>query len=171
MTTSIHLNAGIYAIENVINDTVYLGQAIDVEKRWRQHVLGLNKRTHFNRLLQADWNKYGQAAFKFSVLEYCAVETLTEREQHYLDIHVSTGYCYNIARNVHTPAKGSRGALFENSLSRFSNEEMLVLLNEYKTVDKVAKIIGTSMGTLFLYLQRNGFKKVVTYRYFIAETK
>lgn len=151
--------SGIYIIQNVINDNEYIGQAINIEKRWVTHRTDLNSRRHANRYLQADWIKYGEDAFQFRVLEYCDTYHLTEREQHHLDAHAREGYCYNIARNASSPYKGLRLSKFDRT---YSTGELLALLNEHKTVAAVAEIIGMSEANLFRNLQRRGFKKIVT---------
>lgn len=98
--------SGIYVIQNTKNGKVYIGQAQDFQYRWKKHRYELTKGTHKNQHLQAAWNKYGEKTFKFYVLEYCAVEMLTEREQHFIDIYKPKGMCYNIAGDVRAPNRG-----------------------------------------------------------------
>lgn len=94
--------SGIYIIVNVKSNKVYIGQAQNISKRWGYHRRGLKHSKHANRHLQAAWNKYGEEAFVFKVLEYCAIEQLDEREQHYLDTYMPKGICYNLAPEVGT---------------------------------------------------------------------
>jgi len=97
--------SGIYIIHNKKTGYVYIGQAGDIPKRWKSHVQALNKKVHANRPLQTAWNEYGESAFKFKVLEYCAIDDLNSRETHYLTIHMARGICYNIksGANSHKP--------------------------------------------------------------------
>lgn len=97
--------SGIYVILNKKNGKVYIGQAVDFRRRWINHKAALRNNYHGNRHLQAAWNKYGEKPFKFQKLEYCAIEQLDEREQHYLDIYMSKGLCYNIAKDVKSPVQ------------------------------------------------------------------
>lgn len=94
--------SGIYVILNVKSRKIYLGQAQSIRKRWDDHRSALNRNKHKNRHLQAAWNKYGADSFKFQILEYCSVETLSEREQHYLNIYMPKGLCYNLSPEVGT---------------------------------------------------------------------
>ena len=71
---------GIYCIENKINGMRYVGRAKHIEKRWRTHKSQLRKGNHVNRYLQRAWNKYGEAAFDFYVLEECLPDDLREAE-------------------------------------------------------------------------------------------
>jgi len=61
--------SGIYAIINCVNGKVYVGSAVDIKRRWIRHVHRLRVGTHTNPILQAAWNKYGEFAFDFFVLE------------------------------------------------------------------------------------------------------
>jgi len=61
--------SGIYAILNVTNGKLYIGSAVDIKRRWIRHVHRLRVGTHTNPILQAAWNKYGEVAFDFFVLE------------------------------------------------------------------------------------------------------
>jgi hypothetical protein len=54
---------GVYGIRNRINGKVYVGSASkSLAGRIRGHLSGLTKGTHFNRHLQAAWNRYGATA-------------------------------------------------------------------------------------------------------------
>jgi group I intron endonuclease len=99
-------NSGIYIIRNLKNGKFYLGQTQDLHHRWQSHRQKLRGGNHRNRHLQASWNKYGEKAFKFLILEYCTVEQLDEREQHYLNIYIDKGMCYNVARDARVFSRG-----------------------------------------------------------------
>ena len=71
---------GIYSIKNIKNDKIYIGKSIDIYKRWNQHKLQLRKNEHHSKSLQADWNKYGEDAFEFSIIEECETEKLNKME-------------------------------------------------------------------------------------------
>lgn len=60
---------GIYAITNAVSGTVYIGQAVNIRKRWEVHRCTLEKGKHRNNYLQRAWIKYGPHSFQFSVLE------------------------------------------------------------------------------------------------------
>lgn len=96
----------IYVILNTQNNKVYIGQSINLRKRWRNHKTSLRRGDHPNRHLQAAWNKYGEKSFKFKKLEYCLIEEIDAREQHYLDIYMPRGMCYNNAIDAKVPARG-----------------------------------------------------------------
>jgi group I intron endonuclease len=77
---------GIYKILNQTNGKIYIGSAVNLSTRWREHVWQLRRSIHSNRHLQSAWIKYGEDAFGFEVLEKVDdEEKLVEREQFYLD--------------------------------------------------------------------------------------
>lgn len=64
---------------------MYVGSATWLGKRCNTHFWDLKKNKHPNIILQRAYNKYGAANFTFSVLEYCSVDKLIEREQYWID--------------------------------------------------------------------------------------
>ena len=71
---------GIYCIENLANGKCYVGQAVDVYKRWNEHRRDLNEDKHKNNHLQNAWKKYKEHNFKFYILELCLRSDLNNRE-------------------------------------------------------------------------------------------
>lgn len=88
--------SGIYEIRNTANGKFYIGSSNNIRLRWNGHRAKLKNNTHANPHLQAAWNIYGETLFSFTILEYCPVSELQEREQHYLDSSDKTAL-YNIA--------------------------------------------------------------------------
>lgn len=74
-------DSGIYEILNLRNGKRYVGSAVDIEQRWREHRWGLNGQRHANRHLQSSWVKHGESAFSFRIIELCEPGLLIEREQ------------------------------------------------------------------------------------------
>jgi len=60
---------GIYKITNSNNGKVYIGESLDIERRWDEHKLDLENGTHDSFKLQNDYNEYGKNNFMFEVLE------------------------------------------------------------------------------------------------------
>lgn len=109
---------GIYKIINLINNKVYIGQPVNIEKRWYGHKQDLIKQYHNNKHLQNAWNKYGENSFKFEVIEECNEEELNEREIYWIDYY---GGC-NSENTYNQRAGGlSGGKLSENTKEKISN--------------------------------------------------
>lgn len=77
--------SGIYQITNRQNGNRYVGSAMNLSRRWILHVRRLNDKKHHCHHLQAAWNLYGCDCFSFSVIEYCDIDKLIEREQYFID--------------------------------------------------------------------------------------
>lgn len=92
-----HKISGIYAIENKLNGHRYIGSSIRVSIRFSEHRFALRNNKHFSQHLQAAWNKYGESAFEFRVLEEVLPESLKEFEQLYIDTLLPE---YNIQKEV-----------------------------------------------------------------------
>lgn len=63
------LKSGVYLIFNTRNGKAYVGSSRNIQRRWSQHRAELRGNRHFSHFLQRDWNKHGEEAFEFRVLE------------------------------------------------------------------------------------------------------
>lgn len=76
------LRTGVYCIKNTVNQKVYVGSAArSFRKRWRQHLWCLRKGTHHCQYLQNAWNKHGESAFEFHVIELCDPHICVQQER------------------------------------------------------------------------------------------
>lgn len=102
------MNSGIYLITNIENNKVYIGSALDLKKRWMLHCSALRRGVHHNSHLQFAWNKYGEDAFEFGVLEYLDnLEELHLAEQFWMDIYREEGKeLYNYGLAARSPMLG-----------------------------------------------------------------
>ena len=87
------IKSGIYRIE-LGNANYYIGSAVNLIKRERQHHRELKCGKHRNSRMQRCWDKHG--VFEFVVLEECATDALIIREQFYLDHHAGNSKMANI---------------------------------------------------------------------------
>jgi group I intron endonuclease len=87
---------GIYKIENKINGNVYIGQSIDIAKRFRRHIGNLDKNIHTNTHLQKAWSKYGKDNFFFDIIETCSKSSLNKREIFYIKEFKNETTLYNL---------------------------------------------------------------------------
>ena len=110
---------GIYKIQNTINNKVYIGQAVDIEDRWRNHLSSLRSNSHANTHLQNSFNYYGENAFIFSIIEECSVDVLTRQEQFWIDYYGGV----NSAKNYNQRDAGSHGAHSEESKRKISESQ------------------------------------------------
>lgn len=71
---------GVYLIRCSESGKVYVGQTVDLERRKRDHIRSLRKGEHHNGYLQRAFDKYGEGAFEFSVLQECTIAELDSAE-------------------------------------------------------------------------------------------
>lgn len=77
---------GIYKITNIINHKSYIGQSINIEKRWYEHKCKAfcKKDVSYNSALHHGFRKYGVENFSFEILEECHSELLDLKEREYI---------------------------------------------------------------------------------------
>ena len=88
------MKSGIYIITNTTNNKRYVGSAVNLKKRLRQHRGDLRRGDHKNPHLQSAWNKYGEDTFVFDVIERWETEYLISMEQWWMNMLLPE---YNIA--------------------------------------------------------------------------
>lgn len=108
----IYRQSGIYSITNKINGYRYIGKSKNVAIRLSQHKSLLRNNHHTYRngelsLLQKAWNKYGENAFDFKIIEFCEVNKLNEREQYWIDYYQCNHSKY---RQGYNATDGGEGA-------------------------------------------------------------
>ena len=97
--------SGIYII--TINDKIYIGSAICLNRRWKEHQNNLKKNKHENQFLQNAWNKYKEATFE--IICNCPKFCLLGMEQYYIDKHWDKKInCFNISKNSKAPMEGRK---------------------------------------------------------------
>ena len=78
---------GIYKIENLINHKCYVGQSVDINRRWNDHKRRYNieEEMNYDYPIYRAFRKYGIENFSFVVLEECLQEELNEKEIYYIE--------------------------------------------------------------------------------------
>lgn len=163
-----NLNTGIYEILNVKNGRRYIGSAVNVSKRWREHLRQLEEGKHHSRFMQRCWNKNGSDCFVFRVVLACDKENLLMYEQAFLDFHApeynsakvagsQLGYRHSEATRAKmrasrpkgfSPMKGRRHK--DSTKQKISESKTGVKLGSYSRdrVEKTAAAMRKSKGAL-----------------------
>ena len=87
---------GIYKITNKLTGLSYIGQAVNVADRWKQHVkCGLGIDTPSQNKLYKAMLKDGVTNFTFELLEQCDKQLLNEKERFYINLYQAYEFGYN----------------------------------------------------------------------------
>lgn len=103
---SITVRTGVYRIRNTINGRLYVGSSTTaIAYRFAKHKLLLRQGRHHSVTLQRAWNKYGESAFAFEIVENFEARFCVAQEQVFIDWWKSANprFGYNIC-----PTAGSQ---------------------------------------------------------------
>ena len=88
---------GIYKITNIDNGMCYIGQAIDIAERWKQHIKrGVGADPPTQNKLYPVMLSIGVENFTFEVIEECAGNLLNEREDYWQTFYQAKEFGYSI---------------------------------------------------------------------------
>jgi predicted GIY-YIG superfamily endonuclease len=118
---------GIYQVKCVVNNKIYIGQSIDIIRRWNQHKYGKG-----NIILRNAIKKYGVENFEFTIIEEIGVNNKTredivkelyKREQYWFDITKPYEKGYNINKTAKpNNTKPNKSEDFGKKISRIKIE-------------------------------------------------
>lgn len=90
------MSIGIYKYENKLNGKVYIGQSINIETRYTQHLYDSNNLATRNGTgVDFAIKRYGIENFDFQIIEECPAEKLDEREVYWIAYYDSYHNGYN----------------------------------------------------------------------------
>ena len=126
---------GIYCITNLVNGKKYIGQSLNIEKRWKDHKSNyLNCK---NSSLYAAIRKYGINNFKFEILEECDAKELNSKEIYWISFYQTYPPELNKGYNL-TPG-GEGQAVLKKLNNNALNNIVEDLKNNILTQDQIAK--------------------------------
>lgn len=129
---------GIYKIENKINGKIYIGQSVNIKKRWKHHKYDLDNNKHANKHLQSAWFKYGKNNFSFSIICECKISELDEKEMYYINKNKS--YDENYGYNLTIGGDGAK---------KFYDFDLILnTYNQNKSVVKTSELLNISEGKI-----------------------
>lgn len=118
---------GIYMIQNVVNNKIYIGQAEDIGLRWSYHMSLLKQGKHPSVYLQQAVTKYGIENFSFTIIEECLEEELNTLEQYYIFCLETTdrrvGYNRQYGGQTNRPCRETRDKMAKAHLGKKHSEE------------------------------------------------
>jgi group I intron endonuclease len=137
--------SGIYGIFNTISGKIYVGQAISkdgIGGRLSEHQWDLEKNQHDNIHLQRSWNKRGDHAFAFLMLETfkeVTPDTATQRECFWINYFGSKND--DLGYNINDPKNGRLGITNRKITTEQVKSWIKMFINDN---DKLPSCIDTS---------------------------
>ena len=91
------VKTGIYKITNLDNQMCYVGQAVNIADRWKQHIKrGIGAEAPTRNKLYPAMLAFGVENFTFEVLEECSRDALDQQEDHWQDYFKAKEFGYSI---------------------------------------------------------------------------
>lgn len=88
---------GIYKITEIASSKCYVGQAVNIADRWKQHIKrGVGAETPTRNKLYPAMNAIGPENFTFEIVEVCERSRLDEREDFWQDYFKAKEFGYSI---------------------------------------------------------------------------
>lgn len=116
------IKSGVYVIINTLTTKKYVGSAAHFQKRFNQHKSLLKRNIHPNIKLQRSWNKHGESAFEFSIVEFVEnIKDLLLREQFHIDQFKATK---NGNYNINPVAGSSLGRKTKESTKKLISSKL-----------------------------------------------
>lgn len=131
---------GIYKITNNLNGKIYIGQSIDIARRWEDHLM---RRSGCNSLIGKAIKKYGQGAFSFEVIEECLQDELDELEQYWIEYYDS----YN---------KGYNQTIGGQGTAKYKTADILSTVQKTQNLAQAARECNCSIGVVRRIAHDNG---------------
>lgn len=137
---------GIYKFENLVNGKKYIGQSVNIERRYKDHIVRAKNNfinnTEYDSSLHKAMRKYGINNFSFEILEECEKIELNEKERYWIAHYNSYHKGYN---------ETSGGDANEHSVK--FNEEFIkkiqqILLTTTITYEEIHQEYHISLGRI-----------------------
>jgi hypothetical protein len=149
------MTVGIYAIVNKKTGDRYVGQSLNIEKRWVQHKNDLRSRSASSAAFQEAWDLYGQDTFEFVILQECEKHELDQYEAHHMmegsSLNTQTGYVVPLAIEEELDVDPNGWLVDDidvpNEFQIKSKEELVLAFEELARLQRRAEILSDAIDT------------------------
>lgn len=132
------MSCGIYKIENMINGKMYIGQSINIERRWARHRYATD-----DFAIHRAIRKYGIENFSFSILEECSEKNLDDKEIYWI-----TKYNSLIPNGYNMIEGGSNGSGLAKGKPVLQFSPQGKFLAEYRSAHVADDITGINYSSI-----------------------
>lgn len=145
----IKYESGIYKIIDLTNEILYVGQAVNLHNRYKQHLKDLKAGKHDSKELQEYSDKVGLENLSFVVIELCRPEHLLIKEAFYIKkMRPLCNYCL-IDADTNIRLYNPSQLAFVNLISGFNKKQLSIdeieSACEKNQVQVTKKMIGMLM--------------------------
>ena len=136
---------GIYLIENKSNGKVYIGQtSMRFYKRFLHHCWKLRNNAHDNKMLQEDFNNFGESEFQFKVIEVLdkKSEAFDTLEIKYIEDYKTRCGVYNIQKGG--KKSGMTGVAMSESTKKKIGDKNKINMTGRKASEETKKKMSES---------------------------
>ena len=160
---------GVYKITNISSGSSYVGSSKRLKHRIGQHISNYRGGYGESKMLQEDWNIFGESSFKFEVIELC--KDYKEREQFYIDLikpvyntYLSAHSPLGHKHSEHTKQKISKSNMKKKSVSKISESSIKEIISLYETKKykqkELAEMFETNQGYISHIVNKNRRKYI-----------
>lgn len=153
----------IYVIENRNNGKFYIGRTNNPAARRRGHFSELRRGIHGNPKLQLSFNKHGEGAFEFKVVDSAPADQIEDKEaEWFAAFECNTGFLYNCHFNTHggpkiwKPHTPESAAKISQAIKNGTRKYIFTILDERyhdeRSFRYLAKKHGVGANTLLDYI-------------------
>ena len=177
--------AGIYLITNNINQHQYVGQSINIYKRFNSHHIYDYKNSNsptYNYSIYQAFRKYGIENFTVKILELCKKEELDEKEIFYIEKYNTFNNGYNETKggqfwpdNIHSKEieDKKRQTREKNKSLQAENHPRAKLTNEQVISIRQRYIDGETSASIWedykeLYPSYDVFKRIILGKTYVS---
>lgn len=151
---------GIYKITNQISGHAYIGQSVDIEERFRQHIKrAYDSKKEYNKVLYAAIRLYGTNNFTFEILEEIVnIEELNDREIYWIAY-------YNTYNDGYNETPGGEGVKGQNGEKHHNHKlleaDVIDIRRRYAACSESVQDIFESYSAR---ITKAGFAKIYTWQ-------
>jgi len=131
---------GIYCFTNKINNKKYIGQSINIEKRFLEHFNNSkNPNAHgYDSKFYRALRKYGVDSFEFDILEEVSLDQLNEKETFYIGYYNSYKNGYNSTSDANNVTQNGE----DHPMAKISANDLLEIKLLLKNTNKLQSEIA-----------------------------
>ena len=120
------MSCGLYKITNKINGKIYIGQSINIERRWQQHIYEAKNcnQVASQYAIHKAFQKYGVENFIFEIIELTSSQTLNDREKYWIKYYNTYNNGYNETQGGNT---GPRLQGEKNPKAKLKNKDVQII--------------------------------------------